>query len=175
MEGLKKVSPEEVFHELVVSQSGEELAETYEEALEEAKKHDLETKKELAKIKDFPETHEELFNDDEIEWFEVDLEPETDFVNRIFDAGSGLLPPLGTKASELKEKFHQGNLDRNHHEKIEKIRNSLKERPRAIVLTKDFYEHVMYDGGHRGLAFMIEGKKIPALVGKRSYFRSFKA
>jgi hypothetical protein len=167
---LKKVSANEVFRELILGQMETESIKNNLDRIEEMSKDE---KLEAARIKKFPATYEELFEDKDIKWFKTELSPETDFINKIFD-GKGFMQPLGVKHSDFARQYNSGKMSLDHKKSIDKIRKSLFERPRVIVLTKDLREFVIYDGGHRALAFILEEKNIPVYLGKKSSFKCFK-
>ncbi len=167
---LKKVSASEVFRELLLGQMG---TKSIKSVLDRIEKMSKDEKLEAARIKKFPATYKELFEDKDIKWFKTELSSETDFINKIFDSG-GFMQPLGIKHSDFVKQYNSGKMGFNHKKSIDKVRKNLFERPRVIVLTTDMKEFVIYDGGHRALAFILEGKNIPVYLGKKSSFKCFK-
>jgi len=166
---LTKVSIKEVFRELFLGQIGAKSK----SVLDKIKKMSKDEKFEVARIKKFPSTYKELFEDRDIKWFKTKLPPETDFINKIFD-GRGFMQPLGIKHSDFVKQYNSGKMSFEHRRSIDKIRKNLFTRPRVIVLTTDMKEFIIYDGGHRALAFILEGKNIPVYLGKRRSFECFK-
>ena len=57
---------------------------------------------------------------------------------------------------------------------IRTVKKKLNKNPRIVVLTKDFKEYSIVDGGRRALAFRLKNKKIPVYIGFRTKFKSLK-
>src|SRR3989344_82904 len=146
----------------------------YKSALAEVRKLSEREKIALSGQQDFQETWNELFNDDTTQWFETDLPPTTDFVNKIFDSGKGFMRSIGLKHSDLLKEYKSGKINKKFKKQIDTIRKTLSPKPRIIVLTKDFKEYSIFDGGRRALAFILEKKNVPCYVGQRKKFSALK-
>ena len=172
MSDMKKVSASEAENNFVIGQANC-FPEKYATMLLKIKKMSKEEKLKISGQKEFEKTWNELFEDKETEWYKADLPPNTKFVNRVFDSGKGFMRSIGLKHSDLLKEYEERTKN-EFRKRINEIRANLAERPRVIVLTKDFKEFSIFDGARRALAFILENKKIPCYIGKRKSFSTLK-
>lgn len=101
-------------------------------------------------------------------WNEMDLIPQSCFVNRVFDT---LLGKMGLHNSTLKNIAENMNeFSDKEIEVVNMISRTLLTDPRVIVLTTSVDEYCIYDGWHTSLAFYLRNKSIPCYVGTSSEF-----
>src|SRR3989344_4475582 len=155
MSDMKKVSASEAENNFVIGQANC-FPEKYATMLLKIKKMSKEEKLKISGQK---------------ELYKADLPPNTKFVNRVFDSGKGFMRSIGLKHSDLLKEYEERTKN-EFRKRINEIRANLAERPRVIVLTKDFKEFSIFDGARRALAFILENKKIPCYIGKRKSFES---
>jgi hypothetical protein len=129
----------------------------------------------IRKLVKFPEdSWEELFNDEKTLWYKTELDPKTNFINKIFDSGKGFMTHIGLSHDELLKNYKNGKMSKEFILRIDEIKKKLNKNPRIVVLTKDFKEYSIVDGGRRALAFRLKNKKIPVYIGFRTKFKSLK-
>jgi hypothetical protein len=121
----------------------------------------------------FIESWDELFAGNVL-WYRTALPPNTQFVNRIFDNLLHAHGSCGKPIEEVLDEYHTGAMPESDRIKIDRIRKTLHEDPRIIVLTSDEQEYVIYDGWHTALAFVLEEKPVPAFVGLAHTFSLFR-
>ncbi len=87
---MKKILARDVINELVLGQEGVSPKE-YNIRLKEIQKLSIKDKIKLSKQEKFIKTWHELFEDKNTTWYETQLLPSTEFINKIFDSGKGFM------------------------------------------------------------------------------------
>lgn len=152
---MEQIPVEDVVVDLVIARAGFSV-EAYDAMCQKIKRMSKTEKMKLAKEEDFPNTWKELFEDRNTKWYKTELPSSTEFVNKIFDSGKGFMTHIGLKHSDLIQDYTSKKMPKEHRAVIDRIRKTLFEHPRIIVLTKDFKEYSVFDGGRRAVAFILK-------------------
>lgn len=112
----------------------------------------------------------------EVEWYELNFDSGSGFINKIFYNLLGTDNLLGISLNDLIVKYTNKVLPEKHIQDIDKIRANPKPDLKIFVFSErdSPKEYVIYDGWHTAIAFAVLGLPIPVYLGIKTKFSCFK-